>query len=239
MKSVSLTVYPRTQSRRGGVKKLRTSGRIPAVIYGGQAKPQILEVGAKELDHVIHSSVSENVLLDLDIQGDARAKRLALVQEVQHHPLSGHVLHIDLHEVKEDEYVIISVPVESTGEPVGVKSGGGTLEHVLHRLKVRSLPRDLPVAIVVDVSALEIGQSIHISEITPPSGVQILGVKKTVVLSVAAPVAEVVETPAAGAAAASAEPEMIKEKKVEAGAAGAAAKPGDKAAEKKPADKKK
>ena len=196
-----------------------------------------MEVGAKELDHVIHSSVSENVLLDLNIQGDARAKRLALVQEVQHHPLSGHVLHIDLHEVKEDEKVVISVPVESVGEAAGVKSGGGTLEHVLHRVKVRSLPRDLPVAIVIDVSALEIGKAIHLGEIVPPAGVEILGVKKTVVLAVAAPLAEVAETPAAGAAGT--EPEMIKEKKVEGAAAGAAAKPGDKAAEKKPADKKK
>ena len=101
----------------------------------------------------------------MSVENDARAKRLALVQEVQHHPLSGKVLHVDFHEVAENEKVTVMVPVETTGEAAGVKNGGGVLEHVLFKLKVRCLPKDLPEQIIVDVSALELGKSIHIGEI--------------------------------------------------------------------------
>ena len=225
--------------RRKGARAVRANGRVPAVVYGGQAKPETLELIVKDIENLIHHSASENVLVDLAV---GSTKRLALVQEVQHHPLTQKVLHVDLHEVKEDEKVTIMVPVESTGEAAGVKTGGGTLEHVLFKLKVRALPKDLPEVITLDVSVLEIGKSIHIGDIQPPAGVEILGDKKITVLSVAAPVTEAAETAATEAAAGgAAQPEMIKEKKEE-GAAGAApakdAKGGDKAAADKGGDKK-
>ena len=145
MKTVNLNAFPRTQIRRGEVKKLRAAGRIPAVIYGRQLpKPQNLEVDAKELRNLIHHSASENLLVDLNVKDDARPKRLALVQEVQHHPLSGNVVHVDFHEVSETEKVTISVPVETTGEAAGVKTGGGVLEYILRELHVECLPKDLP-----------------------------------------------------------------------------------------------
>src|SRR6185295_12531214 len=162
MKSVALNAFPRSLGRRPGAKRLRAAGRIPAIIYGRQAQPQKLEVIAKEMDNLIHHSISENLLVDLEVKDDARPKRLALVQEVQHHALSGQVLHVDFHEVAENEKVTIMVPVETIGEAVGVKTGGGVLEHVLFKLKVRALPKDLPEFIEVDVSKLEIGQSVHI-----------------------------------------------------------------------------
>ncbi len=234
MKSVSLNAFPRTQSRRGEVKKLRTAGRIPAVIYGRQQKdPQNLEVSAKDMENLVHHSVSENLLVDLSVKDDPRPKRLALVQEVQHHALSGKMMHIDFHEVAENEKVTILVPVETVGEAAGVKNGGGVLEHVLFKIKARALPKDLPEFITVDVTSLEIGQSVHIGDIKAPEGVEILGDKHISVIAVAAPVAEVVETPA-GEAAAAGEVEMIKEKK-EDGAEGAA--PAAKAGEKAPAPK--
>jgi large subunit ribosomal protein L25 len=251
MKSVSLKAYPRTQARRGEVKKLRTSGRIPATIYGREKQPQNLEVTSKELDNLIHHSVSENLLVDLSVENDARPKRLALVQEVQHHALSGAVLHVDFHEVAADEKVAVMVPVETEGEASGVKNAGGILEHVLFKVKVRALPKDLPEVIVVNVSHLEIGQAIHIGDIKAAEGVEILGDKHISVIAVAAPLSEAAETAATEAgAAAGAEVEMIKEKK-EDGAEGAkpgakaaapAAKAGDKAADKgaeKKAEKKK
>lgn len=228
MKSVSLAAFSRTQSRRKGARAVRTSGRVPAVIYGGQNKPENLEITMKDIENLIHHSVSENVLVDLAVDG-AMGTRLALVQDVQHHALTQKVLHVDLHEVRPDEKVTIMAPVESTGEPAGVKNGGGTLEHVLFKLKVRALPKDLPEVITVDVSALEIGQSIHIGDITPPPGVEIMGDKKISVLAVAAPITEAQEVAATeGAAGAAAQPEMLKEKKEE-GAAGAAPAAGDKA----------
>jgi large subunit ribosomal protein L25 len=257
MKSVPLTAYSRTLSRRAGAKKLREAGRVPAVIYGRQTQPQNLEVDRKSLEDLIHHSASENMLVDLTVEKDAKPRRLALVQEVQHHALNGKVLHIDFHEVSENEKVTVMVPVESTGEAVGVKTGGGVLEHVLFKLKVRCLPKDLPEALIVDVSHLEIGKAIHIGDIKPPPGVEILGDKHISVLSVAAPISEAEEAAAAEAAAAApGEVEMIKEKKEEgegaapaagkgaaAGKAPAAPAAADKGAakpeEKKPAEKKK
>src|SRR5215831_16466488 len=187
MKSVALNAFLRTASRRNGNKQLRATGRIPAVIYGRQVKPQNLEVDAKELGDVIHHSASENVLVDLAIKDDASPKRLALVQEVQHHPLSGHVLHVDFHEVNENEKVTINVPVETTGEPLGVKNSGGVLEHVLFKLKVRALPKDLPEQIEIDVTNLELNKTIHIGEVKAPAGVEIMGDKNIPVVSVAVP----------------------------------------------------
>lgn len=211
---------------------------MPAVIYGRQGKPQNLEFPLKEFSDVIHGAHSEIVLLDLSVQGDAKPKRLALVQEIQHHVLSREMIHVDLHEVAEDEKVTVMVPLEAAGEAAGVKTGGGVLEHVLFKLKVRALPKNLPEAIVVDVSPLEIGQSIHLGEIKAPAGVEILGDKHISVLSVAAPVSEAQEAADAAAAAAApgaTEVEMLKEKKEE-GAEGAAAAPA-KAGEKAPAAK--
>lgn len=241
MKSVSLTAFPRSLAKRSGVKKLRSSGRIPAVIYGSKTKPQILELNVKDLDNLIHHSASENILVDLAVQGDATAKRLALVQEIQHHALSGKVLHVDFHEVAEDEKVTVMVPVESKGEANGVKTGGGVLEHVLFRIKVRALPKDLPEMIEVDVTSLNIGQSIHLGDIKLDPGIEMLGSKDIVVLSVAAPITEAQEAAATeGAAAGTTDVEMIKEKKEDGSEAAPAAKGGDKAAEKggeKAADK--
>jgi large subunit ribosomal protein L25 len=234
MKPLPLTAYPRTLSRRNAVRKLRSAGRIPAVIYGGQTQPQNLEVDRKALQDMLSHSASEALLVDLSVDKDSRPKRLALVQEIQHHPISGAMLHLDLHEISETEKVTVSLPVVPTGEAVGVKTGGGVMEHVLHKVKVRCLPKDLPEAIVIDVSALEIGKSIHIGEIPAPVGVEILGDKKAPVLSVSAPVTEEQEAAAAAAAGTPGEVEMIKEKKEE-GEAGAA--PAAKAGEKAPAAK--
>jgi large subunit ribosomal protein L25 len=232
MKSVPLNAFPRALSGRGGVKKLRTSGRIPVVIYGGKTKSQSLEVDAEEIGDLMKHAVSENVLVDLAVKDDARSKRLALVQEMQHHPLSGDLLHVDLHEVAEDEKATILVPLETTGEPVGVKTGGGVLEHIVFKIKVRALPKDLPEQIVVDVTSLEIGKSIHLGEIKPPAGVEILGDKKVSVISVAAPRTEEEEAATTEAAATTAgDVEMTKEKKEE-GAEGAAPVKGEKGADK-------
>jgi large subunit ribosomal protein L25 len=257
MKSVALTAFPRAMVKRSGVRKIRAAGRIPAVIYGRQNQPQNLEVRVKDLEDLVQRSASENILVDLSIEGNGSTKHLALVQEMQHHPLTGKVVHIDFHAVKEDEKVIVMVPVETIGEAAGVKTGGGILEHVLFRLKVRALPKDIPEFLELDVTPLEVGQSLHIGDIKPPADVEILGGRKVVVISVAAPVTEAEEAAAEAAAEAGpAEPEMIKEKKEDGAAptekgaekAGAEkAEKGEKAekpekaekAEKKPAEKKK
>lgn len=226
MKSVPLNAFGRSVVGRAEVKKLRDSGRIPATIYGRQTKPENLELIGREMTDLINHSLSENILVDLDVN---KKKRLALVQEVQHHPLSGKVLHVDFHEVAVDELVTVMVPVETTGEAVGVKTGGGVLEHIVFKLKVRALPKNLPEQILIDVTDLAVGKSIHLGEIKAPEGVEIMGKKSTTVVAVAMPKTEVEAAPAEGAAPAAGDVEMTKEKK-EDGTAAPAAKAGDKPA---------
>ncbi len=229
MKSVALNAFPRALGRRAGAKKLRESGRIPAIIYGRQAQPQNLEVNSKEMEDLIHHSISENLLVDLAVKdNDPRPQRLALVQEVQHHPLTGKVLHVDCHEIAENEKVIVSVPLETTGEAEGVKTEGGVLEHVLFKVRVRGIAKDLPELLTVDVSHLKIGEAIKLGEIKVPAGVELVGDKQIPVIAVAAPRTEEEEAAEAAeaAAAVAGEVEMIKEKKEgeEEGAAAPAAK---------------
>jgi len=228
MKSVPLNAFVRSVNGRAEVKKLRDAGRVPATIYGRLNKPENLELVARELSDLIHHSLSENILVDLAVD---KTKRLALVQEVQHHPLNQKVLHVDFHEVAENETVTVMVPVETTGEAVGVKTGGGVLEHITFKLKVRALPKNLPEQILIDVSALEVGKSIHLGEIKAPEGVEIMGKKSTTVVAVAMPKTEVEAAPVEGAAPVAGEVEMTKEKKDDGTAAPA------KAGEKAPAGK--
>jgi len=237
MNSVALNAFPRTLGRRAGAKKLRSTGRIPAIIYGRQAKPQNLEIDSKEMEDLIHRSVSENLLVDLAVKDDTRPKRLALVQEVQHHPLNGKVLHVDFHEIAETEKVTISIPVETLGEAEGVKTQGGVLEHVLFKIKARGLAKDIPEFITVDVSHLKIGEAVHLGEIKAPAGVELIGDKQIPVIAVAAPRTEEEEAAEAAEAAASTpgEVEMIKEKKEDGEEAAPAAKGAEKGAEKAPA----
>lgn len=247
MKSVALKASPRALGRRAGAKKLRSEGRIPAVIYGRQTQPQNLEISAKELGDLIKHSVSENLLVDLAVKDDTRPQRLALVQEIQHNPLSGEVLHVDFHEVAENEKVTVSIPVETVGEAIGVKTEGGILEHVLFKVRARGLPKDLPEQITADVSQLKIGQAIHLGELKAPPGVEFIGDKAIPVIAVAAPRTEEEEAAEAAEAAAAVpgEVEMIKEKKEEGeegapaakGAEKGAAKPGEKAPAAKPGEK--
>lgn len=250
MRAVALNAFPRSLARRGGVKKLRDSGRVPAVIYGRGISPQKLEVQVKDIQDVLHHSASETVLIDLSVAGDAPAQHLALLQEVQHNPVTGALLHIDFHQVAADEKVTVTVPVETVGDAAGVKTGGGVLEHVLFKIRLRGLPKDVPELLEVDVTKLEIGQAIHLGEIALPPGVEAVGDPSIPVIAVAAPLTEEQEAAVLeGATAPLAEPEMLKEKKEEgqgetaadgkpAAAKGAdstapsaaAAKPGDKAA---------
>jgi large subunit ribosomal protein L25 len=244
MKSVSLNASPRAAARRAGAKQLRASGRVPAVIYGRQAQPQNLEVSSKEFGDLIHHSVSENLLVDLAVKDDPRPKRLALVQEIQHNALSGAVLHVDFHEIAENEKVTIGLPVETVGEAEGVKTDGGVLEHVLFKVKARGLPKDLPEVLTVDVSHLKIADAIHLGELKTPAGVELIGDKHIPVISCAAPRTEeeeAAEAAEAAAATGAGEVEMIKEKKEEgeegapAGKAGEKGAAGAKGAEKAPA----
>src|SRR6266446_6724982 len=214
---VQLKAKPRAEIGKGAVKRMRDQGSVPGVIYGAHMKPINVMVAVKELERALHSATSENVLVDLQVEEDGKTNnRLTLIQEVQHHPFEDTILHIDFHEVLATEKLRTSVPVRPIGEPAGVKTGGGVFEFVMRELHVECLPQDLPDLIEVNVEKMEIGSSIHVGEITPPTGVVLLDDKGQTVFLVAAPITE--EELAAmteAAAAPSAEPEVLTAKKEE------------------------
>jgi len=191
-------------------RKLGRIGVVPANIYGKGEPALSLQIEKKEITKLLAKATSEHVLVDLEIEGSAN--RLALIQEVQHHPLRRDVLHVDFHAVRADEVIHAAIPVEPVGEADGVKNFGGVLEINIHELEIECLPKDLPEIIKVDVSALGLGQSIHVRDLVLPEGVTARASADLTVFAVAAPRVEA--EPVAGAAgAAAAQPEVLKEKK--------------------------
>ena len=185
MNAVELEAQPRETKKRNRNKASRKAGRVPGVVYGGgEEKNSLVEVDEKTFGRVMDSASSDTVLLNLKV-GDA--SRLALVQEVQHHPVSRKTLHVDFREVKPDQSVIVTLPTVPVGEAVGVKTGGGTLEHVLRYIKVKGTPSSLPESIEVDVAALDIGQTLHVSDVVTADGVELLSNASNPVISISKP----------------------------------------------------
>ncbi|MEY2563232.1 MAG: large subunit ribosomal protein [Verrucomicrobiota bacterium] len=226
--AAKLTAEPRTATGRSAVRKLKAAGSVPAVIYGAKDKPETLQVSRKDINALLSHAAGENILVELDVAGKSR---MALVQEVQHAPLGGAVLHIDFHAVSMDEVIEADVPLSPSGIANGVKNMGGLLEQSLRSLAIECLPRDLPDVIMVDVSALNIGDGIHVREIQLPPGVTTRVQPDLTAFSVLAPTVE--EEPVAATAEAPTGPEVIREKKEEPeAAAGGSPKDKDKDAKK-------
>jgi large subunit ribosomal protein L25 len=211
---VKLKAEKRTVVGRNAIKKIKAQGLVPGVIYGSQTEPMPLQVEARALTNVLAHALSEHVLVELEIaDGSQSTNRLALIQEVQHHPLRPVLLHVDFHAVSATEKITSEVPIEAVGDALGVRTFGGLLEHSLRTLEVECFPQDLPEIVRIDVTNLNIGESLHVRDIPLPSGVESLTDADLTVVSVVASrvgeeVTEAVETPAA--------PEVITEKKGEA-----------------------
>src|ERR1700704_3857125 len=218
-KQAKLIAEPRTALGRSAVRKLKASGSVPAIMYGSKDKPEGLPGSKRDINALLSHAAGENILVELEIAGKSR---LALVQEVQHAPLGGAVLHIDFHAVSQDEVIEADVPLEPMGIANGVKNFGGLLEQNIRALAIECLPKDLPDKLTADVSALNIGDSIHVRDIPLPEGVRTRVQPDLTVFSVMAPTVEeepVAEVAAEGAAAG---PEAIRGKKEEPEAGGAA-----------------
>jgi large subunit ribosomal protein L25 len=219
-KQVKLTAQPREATGRSAIRKLKARGIVPAIVYGGKDKPQALQVSRRDISLMLSHASGENILVELEIAGE-KGSRMAMIQEIQHSPVGGDVLHLDFHAVSMDEKIEADVPLEPVGVANGVKNFGGLLEQSLRTLEVECLPRDLPDKITVDVSALNIGDSIHVRDIQLPPGVAAKTQPDLTAFSVLAPVVEE-EPVVAEVAEAAAGPEVIKEKKEEGEAAAAA-----------------
>ena len=216
-KQQKLQAQMRSVLGRNAVKKIKATGLVPAVIYGANQETQPLSVSAREINNLLARAVSEHVLVDLEISGgDQVQNRLALIQEVQHHPLRRNILHVDFHAVREDEKIHAEIPVETLGEPAGVKNFGGILEHSLHSIEVECLPRDLPESISIDVSGLNVGDAIHVKDVILPQGVSAKAAPDLTVVRIAAPKVEIEPSAVPDAAG---QPEVLKEKKEDPAAA--------------------
>ena len=219
-KQVKIKAEHRTGTGRSAVRKLKARGIIPAVIYGAKQKPEPLQISARDITTILSHASGENILVELEIDGE-KGGRAAMLQEIQHSPLGDEILHVDFHAVSMDEMIEADVPLEAVGVPNGVKNFGGLLEQSLRSLTIECLPTDLPDRITVDVSALNIGDAIHVRDIKLSRGVTAKVQPDLTAFSVVAPAVE--EVPVAAAAeAAAAGPEVIREKKEEGEAAAAA-----------------
>jgi large subunit ribosomal protein L25 len=197
---------------KGVARKLRQSGSIPAVYYGRGEEPIVLTVGLKELEEVIVNAEGSNVIVDLKVDGDGVGDRKALIREIQRDPVGGHILHLDLQHISLTERITVEVPIVLTGIPTGVKDGGGILEHLLRDVEVECLPTDIPSRLEIDVSALNIGDSLHVSDLKADK-VTILTEGERPIAAVVPPTVLEEAKPAEGEGEAPAEPELVKEKK--------------------------
>jgi large subunit ribosomal protein L25 len=183
-----LKAEPRSDAGKGVARKLRATGRVPGVLYGHGKDATALSVDSRELYHLLHSAGS-NVVLDLVVNGK---KHLAMPREVQRDHVRGQYLHVDFLEIRRDETVTVDVPIHLTGESVGVKAGG-VLEHHLWDLRMEAFPQDLPDSVEADISKLEVGDSLRVSDIVVPEACTVLTSLEETVASVVPPQAREVE----------------------------------------------
>ncbi len=165
MKHMNLKAIPRDTGGKKIARLLRRTGGIPAILYGHKLEPMNLTVGHKELWHILHAATTEHMILNLELEGSSEGTILTLVREVQHHPVTGDVLHLDLLRISTDEKLHIGVPVELTGLPRGVKDQGGVLDHGVREVMLNVKPMEIPEKLPIDVSELAIGQSLHVEDL--------------------------------------------------------------------------
>ena len=212
MATVSLSAKARDTVGKGNARKLRQTGEVPAVIYGHSREPQSLSLNTREVEKLLTQIAGTSTVVELAIDGKTAR---TLIREVQRHPFKRQVLHVDFQELVAGEKVTLSVPIRFHGVPAGVRENGGILEEVMHQVHLRVDPMSIPDHIDVDVGGLTIGHSIHVSELKLPEGAEVMDDEDATVCLVSAPRAVVEETPAADAAAAPAEPELIRKTKAD------------------------
>ena len=180
---INLPAERRESIGSASVGRLRRGGKIPGVVYGASQENYAIQLSNKAFRDILRNSASEQILVNLQIEGAKEKNKLALIQDVQHHPLSGQILHIDFNAVDENQDLNARVPVELTGEVAGVKHGG-ILDTLMHEIEVQCLPKNLPEILKIEVSALEIGDSLSIGDVTFPEGVSPVPDSSTLVVIV-------------------------------------------------------
>jgi large subunit ribosomal protein L25 len=202
-----LTAEPRSDTGKGAARKLRAQGKVPAVLYGQGLDTTPLMVDSRELLHLLHSGAGANTLVDLVVDGEVH---LAIPREIQRDHIRSRFLHVDFLAVSRTETITVNVPVQESGDAVGIREGG-VVEHHLRELQVECLPQDVPEHIEIDITDVELGGMIHVRDVVAPKGATIITNPEDAVLSIITPAAlrveadltvpgeEAVEVPAAEA----------------------------------------
>lgn len=203
--SVSLSATLRQEKGKSAARRMRREGRIPAVIYGHGEETRELTLDAHEFEMLVKNHPLDTTLLELSIDGGKKGAPVrALVAEVQSHPYKGQVLHVDFQQIHAGERVTVEVPIRLIGTPEGVKAGG-VLQHIMHEVELECAVEQIPEALEIDVSGLDVGDSIHVSDLTVPEGVELLVEANRTVCTVAAPTVLEAPEPEEGVV----EPELV------------------------------
>jgi large subunit ribosomal protein L25 len=213
--STLLEAQPRTPGNKNDARRVRQGGKIPAVVYGAGQEAKTISLDPRQVSRILHSQSGYNTIFDLALDGE-RTK--AMIVDWQHEPIKGSLLHVDLKRIAMDKKLTVEVPIVLKGEPVGVKQEGGILEQVLRQVELECLPADIPTAIEVDVSELTFGKVLRVSDLPHSDKIKYLTDETQPVAHIITIKEEVAATPeaTAEAAAAPAEPEVIKKGKQEA-----------------------
>jgi large subunit ribosomal protein L25 len=208
MERVSLSAQERTGVGKSGARRARRDGFVPAVLYGRGRTPRALSVGRKDLVSALRTA-GRNALIDLRIAQDGESQaETVMIEEIQRDQIRREILHIDLHLISLTEALDVNVPVVLTGTPEPVTSGTGILEQLRREVEVRCLPTQIPDRLTIDVSALQVGDSLHVRDLKVGEGIEVLTPPEEVLAAVVAPAVEEEAAPAAEAEAA-AEPEVV------------------------------
>jgi large subunit ribosomal protein L25 len=212
MAVISLSGERRESVGKGGARKARAAGLIPGVMYGHGDEPMPVQVKARDFQLALRQHKGGNAIVNLAVGG---GEFTALIRDVQYDPLDHSILHLDFHQISLDEEVEVKVTVHLVGLPVGVKDGGGILETIVREVEVRCLPTRIPPSIDVDVARLNVGDSVHVRDLSVPDVVVLTDPDSTIATVVPPTVIE--EKPAEEVAAApeAAEPEVIAKGKKE------------------------
>jgi large subunit ribosomal protein L25 len=212
MASAQLSATPRDGTGKGSARSLRAQGKIPAVIYGHGRDPLPLAIETRELEKLLSKISAESTVIELSLDG--RSAR-TLIREIQRHPFKRQILHVDFQELVAGEKVTVRIPIVLTGVPEGVRQDGGILDQTMRELELKVDPANIPHHFEVDVNAMKIGDSVHVSDIALPSGVELVGETDSTVCVVSAPRAVVEAVAPVEEVEAAAEPEVIGKAKKE------------------------
>ncbi len=188
MDTMQLNTTIRTETGKGPARKLRSEGKLPAIFYGPKANPIILSIDYVQLKKMIKGKSAENIIFDLRIDsGEKGQSKKVMIKEIQKDPVTRDYLHVDLYEIAMEKEIEINIPVYLINTPIGV-SKGGILEHPRRELRVLCMPKDLVEKIDIDVSGLDIGQSLHIGDINFPPGLKSTEDASLTIITVVAPI---------------------------------------------------